>query len=231
MNDPTPRSGIGTLGEKSLHAALKLWYAYPGDQLEVKVDGYVVDIVRDDLLIEIQTRNFSSIKRKLTALTAAHQLRLVYPIPLERWVLRLDAAGQQVARRKSPKRGTVEQLFSELIRIPTLALLPNFTLEALLVREEQVLRDDGAGSWRRKGWSIADRRLLAVVDRRSFVGREDYAALLPPTLPETFTTADLSEALKQPRPLMQKMVYCLRAMELLEVTGKQGKAICYRRKV
>jgi hypothetical protein len=148
---------------------------------------------------------------------------------LERWVLRLDGEGQQVARRKSPKRGTVEQLFAELIRIPTLALLPNFALEVLLVREEQVLRDDGAGSWRRKGWSIADRRLLDVVDRRIFVGREDYAALLPPTLPDSFTSADLSAALKQPRPLMQKMLYCLRTMDMLRIAGKQGRAIRYQR--
>jgi hypothetical protein len=33
------------------------------DRFEVPVDGFVIDIVRDDLLIEIQTRNFSSLKR------------------------------------------------------------------------------------------------------------------------------------------------------------------------
>jgi len=54
---------IGTLNEKSLHADLKKWYTQPGDQLEVPLDGYYIDIVRDDMLIEIQTRNFSSIKK------------------------------------------------------------------------------------------------------------------------------------------------------------------------
>ena len=44
-------SEIGTLNEKPLHAALKAWYAQPGDRLEVAVDGFVVDIVRGDLLI------------------------------------------------------------------------------------------------------------------------------------------------------------------------------------
>lgn len=46
---PTPsqaQSGIGTLNEKPLHAALKGWYARPGDRFEVPVDGYLVDIVR-----------------------------------------------------------------------------------------------------------------------------------------------------------------------------------------
>jgi hypothetical protein len=40
--------------------------ARPGDRFEVPVDGFVIDIAQEDLLIEIQTRNFSSIKSKLT---------------------------------------------------------------------------------------------------------------------------------------------------------------------
>jgi hypothetical protein len=44
---------IGTLNEKPLHAALKQWYAEPEDRIEAPVDGFTVDIVRGDLLIEI----------------------------------------------------------------------------------------------------------------------------------------------------------------------------------
>src|SRR5215208_3427729 len=73
-------SGIGLLNEKPLHASLKQWYARPGDRIEVPVDGFVIDIVRDDLLIEIQTRNFASLKSKLTKLARSHPVRLVYPI-------------------------------------------------------------------------------------------------------------------------------------------------------
>ena len=58
---------IGALNEKPLHAALKQWYARPDDLIEVSVDGFTVDIVRGDLLIEIQTRNLSAIKRKASA--------------------------------------------------------------------------------------------------------------------------------------------------------------------
>ncbi len=36
-------SGIGLLNEKPLHASLKEWYAQPGDQFEVPVDGFVID--------------------------------------------------------------------------------------------------------------------------------------------------------------------------------------------
>ena len=82
-------SGIGLLNEKPLHASLKEWYAQPGDQFEVAVDGFVIDIVRDDLLLEIQTGNFASIKSKLTDLARAHRIRLIYPIAQEKWIVKL----------------------------------------------------------------------------------------------------------------------------------------------
>jgi hypothetical protein len=72
--------GIGLINEKPLHASLKQWYARPGDRFEVPVDGFVIDIVRDDLLIEIQTRNFASINSKLCKLTRSYEVRLVYPV-------------------------------------------------------------------------------------------------------------------------------------------------------
>jgi hypothetical protein len=59
------------LREKPLHASLKLWCATDGDLFEEPVDGFVIDVVSDDLLIEIQTGGFSSMKRKLKALLAA----------------------------------------------------------------------------------------------------------------------------------------------------------------
>jgi hypothetical protein len=67
-------SGIGLLNEKPLHASLKQWYARPGDRFEVPVDGFVIDIVRGRLLIEIQTRNFASTRAKLIKLTGTTHL-------------------------------------------------------------------------------------------------------------------------------------------------------------
>jgi hypothetical protein len=89
---------IGTLGEKSLHSALKEWYRQPGDLLEKIVDGFHIDIVRHTLLIEIQTTNFSSIKNKLNTLTEKHRVRLVFPIAQEKWIVRLSAEGVKTAR-------------------------------------------------------------------------------------------------------------------------------------
>ena len=78
---------IGTLNENPLHAALKERYVRPGDGVEVKLHCYVVDVARDDLWIEIQTRNVWQIKRKLAVLADRHPVRLVLPVALEKWIV------------------------------------------------------------------------------------------------------------------------------------------------
>ncbi len=216
--------GIGTLKERSLHAGLKDWLAEPGDEIEKKVDGYFIDIVHGDLLIEIQTKNFSALKNKLTKLLKHHPVKLVYPIYRSKWIQRVDAKDQKISRRKSPRKGRVEHLFQELFRIPKVAIEPNFQIEVLFTEEEEIWRDDGKGSWRRKKWSISDRRLLDVVDSHELSGPSDYLALLPEALPETFSNRDLQAALKIRNPLAQKMSYCLRKMGLLTTVGKKGNA-------
>lgn len=221
-------SGIGLLNEKPLHASLKAWCAQPGDQFEVIVDGFVIDLVREGLLLEIQTGNFSSIKSKLTKLVPSHPIRLIYPIAQEKWIVKLAKEdGDRVARRKSPKRGRVENLFSEMVSFPQLLSHPNFSLEVLMTREEETRRYDGKRGWRRKGWVIEERRLLDVVDQRLFGEPADWLTLLPQGL-ELFTARDLAEALALTLTLAQKMAYCLRKAGAVHLMGKRERANLYR---
>ena len=221
-------SGIGLLNEKPLHASLKQWYARPGDRLEVPVDGFVIDIVRDDLLIEIQTRNFSSIKSKLTNLVRSHPVRLIYPIVQEKWIVRLsNGKGSRVVRRKSPKRGRLEDLFWELVSIPQLLSNPNFSLEVLMIREEEERRYSGKRAWRRKGWVIERRRLLDVLDQRVFLASADWLRFLPDGL-GSFTTRDLAAGMNTRTELAQKMAYCLRESRMIELIGRRGRSNLYR---
>ena len=224
------RRKIATLNEKPLHAALKRWYARPTDRLEMLVDGFQVDLVRGDLLVEIQTRNFASIRKKLSALALRHRLRLVYPIARRKWIVRLAEDGEgQLGRRRSPKRGTLEEVFEELVYLPGLLANPNFSVEVLFIHEEEVRRYDAGRGWRRHHWVTQERRLLDVVDRRLFETPGDMCALIPQAVADRFTTADLADATGRPRWLAQKMAYCLRQMGAIEPVGKHRNSILYVR--
>jgi hypothetical protein len=233
---PVPH--IGTLNEKPLHEALKRWLAAPGDRCEARVGRYVVDIVRDDEWIEIQTRHFAALRVKLARLLAReddsdsgsrHTLRLVYPLPVEKWIVRLDADGvTPLSRRRSPKRGALVDVFAELVHVPTLLAHPRFVLDVLCIQEEEARRFDGRRGWRRKGWVTHERRLIAVLDRHTFAAPADLLALLPDDLPALFTTAELAAGLGRSRRLAQQMVYTLRALDVIAVEGKRGRAVLYR---
>jgi hypothetical protein len=112
---------------------------------------------------------------------------------------------------------------------------PSLTLQVVFTREEQIRRDDGKGSWRRKGVSIVDRRLLEVVDSRAFCGAQDYAALLPEGLDshlrgnDGVTCRDIARALGIRLPQARRMVYCLHRMGVLEPAGKRVRERLWRR--
>lgn len=221
---------IGQLNEKSLHAALKAACARPGDRFEVPVDGYVIDIVRGDLLVEIQTGNFSAIKTKLANLLHDHRLRLVYPIAKQKYIVKPDAGKKAgFTRRKSPKRGRLEHLFTELVRIPHLLGHPNFSLEVLLIREEEVRRYAGGRHWRKRGWVTEERRLLEIVDKKRYDTPAHLDAFLPNTLSDRFTTKNLAEELGIALRLAQCMAYCLRHLQVIAPIGKERNALVYTR--
>jgi len=214
--------------ESSLHASIKTWFTHDVNQQEVYIDGFLIDAVCKDLLVEIQTRSFYQLKAKLSTLLKNYKVRVAHPIAAEKWIIYLPANGDEsIRRRKSPKHGRYEHLFRELVYISQLVFDPNFSIELLLTHEEEIRRDDGLGSWRRKGWSIIDRRLIEVTDQVILSSVSDYQMFLPENLPQPFTTRNLSLSLHIPHSLAQKMAYCLRSMDIISISDKRGRENLY----
>ncbi|MFX1482297.1 MAG: hypothetical protein ACFFCP_03820, partial [Promethearchaeota archaeon] len=139
-------SSIGTLQESSLHAKIKELYMSASAKSEVEVDGFIVDVVKDELLIEVQTSNFSKIKGKISSLLKSHEVRLVYPIPSEKWIVHQSPdCSTELSRRKSPKKMSYVNLFDELVSLPNLLAHSNFSLDVLLIKEEEIRCNDGKG--------------------------------------------------------------------------------------
>ncbi len=132
-------SGIGVLQEGPLHAALKDFYARPGDRAEVPFGRFVIDLVRaDGELVEIQTGGFSPLGPKLDALLDHHRMRIVHPVAAERRILRVDADGEVLSARRSPRRAGALEVFDRLVSFPSLLAHPNLTIEVALCREDHV---------------------------------------------------------------------------------------------
>lgn len=221
---------VGTLNEGHLHASLKARYLEPGDLTEAAVDGYIVDILRGDYIIEIQTGSFAKIARKMRDLVTRHSVRLVYPVPRNLWIVKMPKeVGDGVTRRRSPKHLSAIDVFSQLVSFPELMAQENFELDIVLTEEETLWSHAPGKRWRRKGWVTIERRLLQVYETVSLRAAHDYMALIPSGLPEAFLTADLAGAIGCPRRVSQQVAYCLSRGGFIEKVGMKGNAIVYGR--
>ncbi len=222
--------GIGTRKEKSLHAALKQRYAGSGGRTEAEIGPYVCDAVDQyGVIVEVQTGNFGAIKRKLSDLTKNARVVLVHPISVSRTIELRSIEGELIRTRKSPRKGKPADIFAHLVRAPYLPALPGLEIELAMVDETELRTDDGAGSWRRKGVSIVDRKLDAVRETIRLSGPADYRRFLPDALPDPFTSKDLAAALSVRAELARKALFVLSRLGLATDCGKKGNAKLYRK--
>jgi hypothetical protein len=180
-------------------------------------------------LIEIQTANFSAIKPKLRRLLRDNKVRLVHPIPKTKWIVHKSMPkGEIIGRRRSPKIGSIYDLFSELIRMPDLFSTNNLSIEVLMIELEEIWCNDGRGSWRRKGASIEDRKLIGVSESVMFENKTDFLRVMPKDLPNPFSNRDLAENLRIPISQSRKMSYSLRKIGIIEHAGKDRNQMLFR---
>ena len=223
-------TSIGELNERSLHRALKERYAVAGSETEQVIDGFVTDVVADGRIVEIQTGSFGPLKNKLTRLLDTYAVRLVHPIARDRYLVRVpDNPALPPTRRRSPKHGSVFGVFPALVSIPALLAHPNLTLEVVMTIEEEVRApSERRGRWRRD-FTRVDRRLVDVVETHTIASMADLFALVDARLPTTFTTNDIAAAMQSTRSLAQQAAYCFRESGVIEICGKDGNALVYRR--
>ncbi len=221
MSDASPH--IGTLNEGSLHAALKERYSEDGDLFEVALDGFVIDIRRQDLLIEIQTVSFASMGNKFDHLLEGHNMLLVHPVAVHTY---LDRPGKRP--RRSPKRGSIYSIFDELVSIPTLLDHPNLTLDVVLAAVTKRQVEDAKLRRGRGGFRTVDRSLREVFEVQRFTSSLDLLRLVPSDLPTPFTTAHLAAGANVGRDVAQKMAYCFRSIGLFEQVAHDRAGKHYR---
>ncbi|MDR1507170.1 MAG: hypothetical protein LBI67_08720 [Treponema sp.] len=217
---------IGTENESSLHRTLKFRYADPGKTEEDRA-GFVCDAVGPDgEAVEIQTGNFSALKNKIPALAARGRIRLVYPVIVTKTIELYDIGGNLISRRKSPRKGSMWDIFGELIYAPSLMNLRRLTVEIAFVDATERRRDDGQGSWRRKGVSIEDRSLDLFRESLILRKKADWRRFLP--VKGEFTARDLAEKTHIRPALARKTLYVLEKAGIVEKIRKAGRSWLFR---
>jgi hypothetical protein len=222
--------GIGTLGEKTLHTVLKYYIEPDNTWHEVKVGPYVVDILGHDGIVEIQTRNFSNMRKKLEFLLEKYTVTVVYPAVRLKWLSWIyPVTGEITKKRKSPKTGTPAAVFAELGRIKPLLLNPNLRLRVILLDMEETRFLNGWSDDKKRGSRRCNRIPIGLADEITVDSPADYQKLMPEALPGPFTTKDFQKCARVSLHTAQTAVNVLLHVGAVMRTGKQGRLYTYEK--
>ena len=220
--------GIGTLGEKTLHATIKQYLSPNPLTHEIKIDRYVADIKEGDHIFEIQTGSFERLKGKLACYLQSHDVTVVYPILTKKWVVYIDKqTGKLSEKTKSHRPGNVYQIFDELYHILPFLSHPRFSLRLLLLEgtDYRIKESGRRGRVRTHGFEHMPSALLSDTTLSSL---SDYLAFLPPPLPSPFLSSDLKTHANIPLSTAQSLLWQLHKLGIVLRVGKAGNAYQYQ---
>ena len=227
-------SGIGTLGEKRLHALIKRFLCEDEQYHEVGLDGtrYVSDIRVGDEIIEVQTGAFYPMKSKI-AYYLEHTdctVTVVHPIVVRKWVCYVDPQnGTATERKRSPRVERPAELLAELFSL--LPSLPSsrlrFRLLCIEAQDFRLLTKKSRDTHR--ATKRFERIPLALLDDRIFESAEELSALLPKDLSPHFAVKEFSRLSKLRGRDAYAAVRAMVALGLASPAEPIGRAMAFTR--
>lgn len=214
-----------------LHQQLKSHYVADATRHEVVVDNYRIDAVAESgQLIEVQCAALAAIRDKIRTLVQSREVLVVKPLAARKRITTLDRRnGETLSSRYSPARQTLAHVFQELVHFSVFPH-PRLQLDVVLTEQEEIRTPATVRSSWKKKFSVQNRTLVSVQHQFRLRTPQDLWHALDLSVPEEFSTADLTNAGEFPRWLAQKAAWCFRKMEFFEVCGKRGNSVLYRLK-
>ncbi len=224
------QGGIGTLGEKALHATIKHYLEVDPDCHEQKIGRYFADVQIGQQIYEIQTRQFDKLRVKLAAFLQDYSVTIVFPIPARKWVLWIDPSTGEISKpRLSPKRGSPYDAFYELYKIKHWLMNPRFSLRLMMIDMEEYKLLNGWSRDKKRGSTRHDRLPVRLNEEYDFNAPDDYGQLIPKSLSEEFTSADLAQAASIPVTRARLALNVLCGIGQIEAVGRKGRLKLYKR--
>lgn len=224
------RLQIGTLSEKTIHAVVKNYYEPDEDKQEIPIEGLYADIFTGSEIIEIQTRSFDQVRKKLDRFLPVYPVTVVLPIPATKWLIWIDEeTGELSDKRKSPKKGSEYAAFRELYKIKPYLKEEGLTIVLLFLDMEEYRLLNGWSRDKKKGSTRYDRIPIQITKEVRFGSPSDYAVLLPDTLPGEFTSAEFAKAAKINSRQANLVLNILFYLDVVKRIGKRGNAFVYEK--
>ena len=221
------RSTIGTLNEKTIHNTLKHYYCPECDH-EARIGGFYADAAGENGIFEIQTANFSALRKKLSAMLRVCHVTVVYPYEKITHILSVNEKTGELLSETKRTDNSFSKLFLELYRIKGFLTNPNLTVRIAFLEIKKTVFYKSDRKQRTKGMR-KEKLPTALLDETVLENTADYGFFIPPALPERFTGKELGRLCRSTDVSL--------ALSVLEMAGavtrigKSGANILYKRNI
>lgn len=225
--ETTDVGGIGTKGERMLHAIIKQYLTANLSCHEQKVGRYEADVKLGESIFEVQTRRFDRLYTKIGAFLEDYDVTVVYPIAATKYLSWYDPQTRTFSNpRKSSKKGTLCEGFYEIFFLRDYLTHPRFHVRLLLLDMYEYRSLTGWGKDKKRHAPRIERLPGTLMDDVTLTAPADYAQLLPAGL-SVFTVKELAKALKLRDEPARRAVHVLMKLGMVEEYGKDGRAKRY----
>lgn len=221
-------NGIGTLSEKTPHAVLKEYFCPDTSCHEVKIGRMVADIFTGEEIIEIQTKSFDKMRRKLENFLPKHPVTIVHPVPHIKTISWINPeTGATSKPRRSTITGNVYMVFTELYRIKNFLKDPNLSICIVLLDMEEYKLLDGWSRDKKRGCTKLDKIPTNLVSQTTLSNITDYKKLVPSTLNSGFSVKDFAKEAKISVDIARITLNVMLEIGVVARIGKKGNAFLY----
>ncbi|HHU80385.1 MAG TPA: hypothetical protein GXZ35_03500 [Acholeplasmataceae bacterium] len=220
------RTSIGTLNEKTLHAAIKHFLEPDQSFHEIPINEYIADVVKGNHIYEIQLRNFNTLRSKLSSFLKDHQVTIVYPLAAVKYIHYVDDSGEIISSRKSPKSCHPLDCSHELYKIKPFLSNPNLRIKLLLI-ESCEYRHNHKPKYNET--NKIDQVPLKLIEEINLTSPLDYLKMLPDSLKEPFTTKDLAKEARIRLKTAQVSSNILSHLGVINKIGTDKRLYLYKR--
>ncbi|MFI3238609.1 MAG: hypothetical protein R3Y47_11380 [Lachnospiraceae bacterium] len=222
------KKGVGTLSEKTVHAVVKNYCEPDVTKQEIKIDSMIVDIFTGTEIMEIQTRSFDKMRKKLSKLLSMYKVTIVFPVPKEKKLIWIDEeTGEYSKSRKSPIKGNEYFVFPELYKIKQFLKDENLCIKVLLIDMEEYRLLNGYSKDKKKGSERFDRIPQRLVEEIDITCKEDYMMFVPAELEEPFSSKEYAKAAHIKVAMARICLNILFDLGIVERVGKSGRSYLY----
>lgn len=226
IDENTIQTSIGTKQERTLHQYLKYYFCQDTTKHEQKCGNYIVDILDNNEVIEIQTSSFNVMRNKLEYLLNKYQVTIVYPIINNKMIHNLNNDGELINIKKSPKKEHPLKIGKELYKINNLLNHPNLKFICVVVDVDEY-RIPYINRYKQSRMTRINQIPKILVNLYELKNKTDYQSLIP--FDDEFDASTFKKKLKLSSRETSNTLLALREVNAIELIRVDGRKYIYKK--